>query len=384
MPVGLLATKVALVINTGNTPLDARTRSVRRSAGAHGATASCSSTAGSVRSCAALFGVVATSSEDERRRWLMEAATLAEKAAALAKIGLGAPRSRGHGAALFGAARPPSGRTTPRNPAGPGAAACRARRCSAGRARARPPAAWSPAARRRCRRRRQLAGRRPTSISSGGWPFMPSDVVFTSKVGAVERLVALVPALDGDAPAVVGREGDAEIDRALLCVRLTRRSSGTPAATRVATTARAAPPAPSTVTGPAAACQPGAPCFRASRSRSRRCCGLPACRRACLITVFTAPMCWASGSMRSSSGMMSILCGRVRLQPRALGVRFRKAMSSSSAARLGSTGRRPVVAVDAVLLQPEAVQRRRRANARPASRRWRRRAGRWLRCSRVS
>jgi hypothetical protein len=28
---------------------------------------------------------VATSSEDERRRWLIEAATLAEKAAALAK-----------------------------------------------------------------------------------------------------------------------------------------------------------------------------------------------------------------------------------------------------------------------------------------------------------
>jgi NAD(P)H dehydrogenase (quinone) len=82
--VGLLATKVALVLNTGNTPLD-------REREAFG-----DPLVGMWRDCIlrycgvgevmrSLFGVVATSSEDERRRWLLEAAALADKAAALAK-----------------------------------------------------------------------------------------------------------------------------------------------------------------------------------------------------------------------------------------------------------------------------------------------------------
>ena len=84
VPVGLLATKVALVINTGNTPLD-------REREAFGDPLErmwrdCILTyCGVGEVMRSLFGVVATSSEDERRRWLMEAATLAEKAAALAK-----------------------------------------------------------------------------------------------------------------------------------------------------------------------------------------------------------------------------------------------------------------------------------------------------------
>ena len=84
IPVGLLATKVALVINTGNTPLD-------REREAFGDPLErmwrdCILTyCGIGEVMRALFGVVATSSEDERRRWLLEAATLAEKAAALAK-----------------------------------------------------------------------------------------------------------------------------------------------------------------------------------------------------------------------------------------------------------------------------------------------------------
>jgi NAD(P)H dehydrogenase (quinone) len=84
VPVGLLATKVALVINTGNTPLD-------REREAFGDPLErmwrdCILTyCGVGEVMRALFGVVATSSEDERHRWLMEAATLAEKAAALAK-----------------------------------------------------------------------------------------------------------------------------------------------------------------------------------------------------------------------------------------------------------------------------------------------------------
>ena len=83
VPVGLLATKVALVINTGNTPLD-------REREAFGDPLErmwrdCILTyCGISEVMRALFGVVATSSEDERRRWLMEAVALAEKAAGLA------------------------------------------------------------------------------------------------------------------------------------------------------------------------------------------------------------------------------------------------------------------------------------------------------------
>ena len=83
VPVGLLAAKVALVINTGNTPLD-------REREAFGDPLERMWRDCILRYCGvgevmrALFGVVATSSEDERRHWLLEAATLAEKAAALA------------------------------------------------------------------------------------------------------------------------------------------------------------------------------------------------------------------------------------------------------------------------------------------------------------
>ena len=84
VPVGLLATKAALVINTGNTPLDREREAfgdplerMWRDCILH--------YCGVGEVMRALFGVVATSSEDERRRWLLEAATLAEKAAALAK-----------------------------------------------------------------------------------------------------------------------------------------------------------------------------------------------------------------------------------------------------------------------------------------------------------
>jgi hypothetical protein len=86
-----------------------------------------------------------------------------------------------------------------------------------------------------------------------------------------------------------------------------------------------------------------------------------------LITVLTAPIRSASGWMRSSSGMMSILCGRVRLQPRALGVVRRKSTSALQRLGLGLDRQAAVVAGDAVLLQPVAVQRRRaRMLDRPA------------------
>jgi len=83
VPIGLLATRVALVINTGNTPLE-------REREAFGDPLDRMWRDCILRYCGvgevmrALFGVVATSSEEERRRWLVEAATLAERAAALA------------------------------------------------------------------------------------------------------------------------------------------------------------------------------------------------------------------------------------------------------------------------------------------------------------
>jgi NAD(P)H dehydrogenase (quinone) len=84
VPVGLLTTKAALIVNTGNTPLE-------RERDAFGDPLermwrNCILSYCGVRHVMrALFGVVATSSEDERRRWLMEVAALADKAVALAK-----------------------------------------------------------------------------------------------------------------------------------------------------------------------------------------------------------------------------------------------------------------------------------------------------------
>ena len=124
-------------------------------------------------------------------------------------------------------------------------------------------------------------------------------------------------------------------------VRLTSRSSGTPASIRLATTARAAPPAPSTTTGPVSAIQCGALYFNASRNPNASVLRPSSVPSGCFTTVFTAPMRRATASMRSRKGMISILCGSVRLQPRALGVERRKSASVPSAAAFGSTGRRP-------------------------------------------
>jgi|SRR5882724_7802665 len=84
VPVGLLTTQVALVVNTGNTPTD-------RERDAFGDPLDrmwrdCILGYCGVRHVMrSLFGVIATSSGDERRRWLVEAAALAAKAVALAK-----------------------------------------------------------------------------------------------------------------------------------------------------------------------------------------------------------------------------------------------------------------------------------------------------------
>jgi NAD(P)H dehydrogenase (quinone) len=84
VPVGLLTTKAALIVNTGNTPLE-------RERDAFGDPLDrmwrdCILSYCGVRHVMrSLFGVVATSSEDERRLWLTEAAALADKAVALAK-----------------------------------------------------------------------------------------------------------------------------------------------------------------------------------------------------------------------------------------------------------------------------------------------------------
>jgi NAD(P)H dehydrogenase (quinone) len=84
VPVGLLTTKVALVVNTGNTPAE-------RERDAFGDPLErmwrdCILNYCGVRHVMrSLFSVVATSSSNERRRWLAEAASLANKAVGLAK-----------------------------------------------------------------------------------------------------------------------------------------------------------------------------------------------------------------------------------------------------------------------------------------------------------
>ncbi len=82
VPVGLLTTKAALIVNTGNTPLE-------REREAFGDPLERMWRDCILRYCGvrhvmrALFGVVATSSDDERRRWLAETADLAKKAVEL-------------------------------------------------------------------------------------------------------------------------------------------------------------------------------------------------------------------------------------------------------------------------------------------------------------
>jgi putative NADPH-quinone reductase len=83
VPVGLLTTKVALVVNTGNTPAD-------RERGVFGDPLERMWRDCILRYCGvrhvmrSLFGVIATSSTDERRAWLAEVAALANKAVELA------------------------------------------------------------------------------------------------------------------------------------------------------------------------------------------------------------------------------------------------------------------------------------------------------------
>jgi NAD(P)H dehydrogenase (quinone) len=84
VPVGLLTTKAALIVNTGNTPLE-RERDAFGDPLERMWRDCILSYCGVRHVMRALFGVVATSSEDERRRWLMEVAALADKAVALAK-----------------------------------------------------------------------------------------------------------------------------------------------------------------------------------------------------------------------------------------------------------------------------------------------------------
>jgi putative NADPH-quinone reductase len=84
VPVGLLTTKVALVVNTGNTP-------AQRERDAFGDPLErmwrdCILGYCGVRHVVrSLFGVIATSSDEERRAWLAEARALADEATVLAK-----------------------------------------------------------------------------------------------------------------------------------------------------------------------------------------------------------------------------------------------------------------------------------------------------------
>ena len=106
------------------------------------------------------------------------------------------------------------------------------------------------------------------------------------------------------------------ISCALSSVRLATRISFAPCAARLATTARAAPPAPSTTIGPLS----GRHCGSASRRLWMK--PLPSLLNPVSVpsfsttTVLTAPILRARSSTRSSSGKIACLCGVVTLQPR--------------------------------------------------------------------
>ncbi len=84
VPIGLLTTKVALVVNTGNTPPE-RERAVFGDPLERMWRDCILGYCGVRHVTRSLFGVVATSSDDERRGWLAEASSLANKAVELAK-----------------------------------------------------------------------------------------------------------------------------------------------------------------------------------------------------------------------------------------------------------------------------------------------------------
>jgi NAD(P)H dehydrogenase (quinone) len=84
VPIGLLTTKAALIVNTGNTPLE-REREAFGDPLERMWRDCVLSYCGVRHVMRSLFGVVATSSGDQRRRWLAEVAELANKAVTLAR-----------------------------------------------------------------------------------------------------------------------------------------------------------------------------------------------------------------------------------------------------------------------------------------------------------
>ena len=86
---------------------------------------------------------------------------------------------------------------------------------------------------------------------------MPSEVVLT-----IVRASVAAAASDCQPTATTLAPKWSRSVPARLAVRFATRTSGHPSAISAATTARAAPPAPSTSAGPAAALQPGASCRR--------------------------------------------------------------------------------------------------------------------------
>ena len=112
------------------------------------------------------------------------------------------------------------------------------------------------AAHRRCRRRRRRRRQSAQIDSSAGSPVMPRLVVLTSRPASSQRRVAR-SSHGGPDRGRRRRQDRARQLRARASVRLTRRISATPASISAATTARAAPPAPSTTAGPAGGSQSG-------------------------------------------------------------------------------------------------------------------------------
>ena len=137
--------------------------------------------------------------------------------------------------------------------------------------------------------------------------FRPTLVAFTSRSAARTACAKAGPSKGtASAPNASARAA------ARAKVRFATRTRA-PACTRAYTTARAAPPAPSTTAHIPRAVTPAASRARANPGASVLC---PMRRPASFTIVFTAPIAWASGLTASRYGMTATLWGTVTFTPR--------------------------------------------------------------------
>ena len=179
-------------------------------------------------------------------------------------------------------------------------------------------------------------GSRSSEISSGGLPADPRLVAFAS----IATPSSASSRCSHGTTFTTGPTASA-ISLAFSIVRFATRISFAPCAARLATTARAAPPAPSTKRGPLSGLHFG------STSRRLWMKPLPSLLKPVSVpsfsttSVLTAPILRARSSTRSSSGKIACLCGVVTLQPRRPSAAMPRTADSSFSGGTGNRRYRP-------------------------------------------